>query len=437
MRAAQIPRASTDALDLIARLCHWDPARRPTAAEALRHPFFQVSRMADAPHCCEGLICMQCTCPVSGAIWQQPCPRTLHLLDCYQFIDQSIDFTEVIYMDGLAHNFLTWSLAILCQVTEVPPHPVQHQLAAPKKEQQAQEGTKRQVSIHACAGPRMCPSDSILAHYPGSAFSSVHLPPPQRTVQQQQQPGSCSVRAFSTAESIGGSRALSVIGGQLLASFSKGGGATAASKLNMPPSMPRHSCAAAAAPDLKSTPTKPAQPGGAKVALLQGLGKGFAGSPSRSHAQDSARGGGGVLRSGLRRTAAALDQPPQQQLPSVSVNSVSSFATSRSSAQQRAESSSALGSACSVHGRSIGPKPTVCLSHHSQHGAPLTCWNVGCPLPRCRSSPTFRVCNLALLPAAATRTRYNWMLLGTRFPTYPFHTVQDALREAQAASPRR
>ncbi|XP_042505141.1 cyclin-dependent kinase F-4 isoform X1 [Macadamia integrifolia] len=36
-----IPSASEDAIDLITSLCSWDPRKRPTAAEALQHPFFQ------------------------------------------------------------------------------------------------------------------------------------------------------------------------------------------------------------------------------------------------------------------------------------------------------------------------------------------------------------------------------------------------------------
>lgn len=36
-----MPSASGDAVNLIARLCSWDPCKRPTAAEALQHPFFQ------------------------------------------------------------------------------------------------------------------------------------------------------------------------------------------------------------------------------------------------------------------------------------------------------------------------------------------------------------------------------------------------------------
>ncbi|XP_022001875.1 cyclin-dependent kinase F-4 isoform X3 [Helianthus annuus] len=36
-----IPSASKDAVNLIALLCSWDPCKRPTAAEALQHPFFQ------------------------------------------------------------------------------------------------------------------------------------------------------------------------------------------------------------------------------------------------------------------------------------------------------------------------------------------------------------------------------------------------------------
>ncbi|CAI0408982.1 unnamed protein product [Linum tenue] len=36
-----IPSASDDAIKLITSLCMWDPRKRPTAAEALQHPFFQ------------------------------------------------------------------------------------------------------------------------------------------------------------------------------------------------------------------------------------------------------------------------------------------------------------------------------------------------------------------------------------------------------------
>ncbi|KAK8639933.1 hypothetical protein V6N13_138299 [Hibiscus sabdariffa] len=39
--SALIPSASNDAISLITSLCSWDPCKRPTAAEALQHPFFQ------------------------------------------------------------------------------------------------------------------------------------------------------------------------------------------------------------------------------------------------------------------------------------------------------------------------------------------------------------------------------------------------------------
>ncbi|KAF9626127.1 hypothetical protein IFM89_030974 [Coptis chinensis] len=40
--SALIPSASKDAVNLISSLCSWDPTKRPTAAEALQHPFFQT-----------------------------------------------------------------------------------------------------------------------------------------------------------------------------------------------------------------------------------------------------------------------------------------------------------------------------------------------------------------------------------------------------------
>ncbi|KAJ4885446.1 Serine/threonine-protein kinase MHK [Raphanus sativus] len=37
-----LPNASPEAIDLITRLCSWDPLKRPTADQALNHSFFNV-----------------------------------------------------------------------------------------------------------------------------------------------------------------------------------------------------------------------------------------------------------------------------------------------------------------------------------------------------------------------------------------------------------
>jgi serine/threonine protein kinase len=39
-----IPGAGAAACDLMMALCSWDPEKRPTASQALQHPFFQVRR---------------------------------------------------------------------------------------------------------------------------------------------------------------------------------------------------------------------------------------------------------------------------------------------------------------------------------------------------------------------------------------------------------
>ncbi|GLT28148.1 hypothetical protein SLA2020_031010 [Shorea laevis] len=44
-----IPNASYRAIDLITRLCSWDPLRRPTADQALQHPFFNVATWVPYP----------------------------------------------------------------------------------------------------------------------------------------------------------------------------------------------------------------------------------------------------------------------------------------------------------------------------------------------------------------------------------------------------
>ncbi|XP_043804812.1 serine/threonine-protein kinase MHK isoform X3 [Manihot esculenta] len=40
-----IPNASLEAIDLIMRLCSWDPLKRPTADQSLQHPFFHKQYM--------------------------------------------------------------------------------------------------------------------------------------------------------------------------------------------------------------------------------------------------------------------------------------------------------------------------------------------------------------------------------------------------------
>uniref|UniRef100_A0A5B6YNW8 cyclin-dependent kinase n=1 Tax=Davidia involucrata TaxID=16924 RepID=A0A5B6YNW8_DAVIN len=44
-----IPNASLEAIDLIKQLCSWDPLRRPTADQALQHPFFYVGMWVPPP----------------------------------------------------------------------------------------------------------------------------------------------------------------------------------------------------------------------------------------------------------------------------------------------------------------------------------------------------------------------------------------------------
>lgn len=38
-----ITNASPEAIDLITAMCQWDPNKRPTAVQALQHPYFSVS----------------------------------------------------------------------------------------------------------------------------------------------------------------------------------------------------------------------------------------------------------------------------------------------------------------------------------------------------------------------------------------------------------
>ena len=44
-----VPQASPEAIDLMTELMRWDPAKRPTAAQSLQHPFFQVGLPVERP----------------------------------------------------------------------------------------------------------------------------------------------------------------------------------------------------------------------------------------------------------------------------------------------------------------------------------------------------------------------------------------------------
>ncbi|KAJ8899296.1 hypothetical protein K2173_018270 [Erythroxylum novogranatense] len=44
-----IPNASSEAIDLIMKLCSWDPLKRPTADQSLQHPFFHVGTRGSFP----------------------------------------------------------------------------------------------------------------------------------------------------------------------------------------------------------------------------------------------------------------------------------------------------------------------------------------------------------------------------------------------------
>lgn len=68
--ARLVPMASPEAIELMTAMCSWDPKKRPTAVQALQHPYFQVSRGRGLPRCCGALrSCMVQCMQVSSSVW--------------------------------------------------------------------------------------------------------------------------------------------------------------------------------------------------------------------------------------------------------------------------------------------------------------------------------------------------------------------------------
>ncbi|KAM1050359.1 hypothetical protein ACFX13_032840 [Malus domestica] len=68
--SAMIPTASESAIKLISSLCSWDPSARPTAADALKHPFFvgnyHVPSLGDKIiSCLRRILLFPCSCDTS------------------------------------------------------------------------------------------------------------------------------------------------------------------------------------------------------------------------------------------------------------------------------------------------------------------------------------------------------------------------------------
>ena len=60
----QVTTASAEAVELMTALCAWDPRKRPTAVQALQHPYFQVGGAGRG-----GRAGWACCGPAAAGLW--------------------------------------------------------------------------------------------------------------------------------------------------------------------------------------------------------------------------------------------------------------------------------------------------------------------------------------------------------------------------------